>query len=177
MPTSVEVSSASRSTSHSAMPFRVQYLRGDGGGCTSTGGRIAIGHVDAQALQAGGRRLRARIVDADGAANEAMVTRCESAPSVDPAEQIQRLAMPISTQTTRRFTTKYIWALPVNAACKLEIELARAFLSPPERRQPPTIAFSDAPEWPTTLFSHAGLLTISRATLSGAFVSPKITVT
>jgi NAD(P)H-dependent flavin oxidoreductase YrpB (nitropropane dioxygenase family) len=32
------VSSASRSTSHSATPRRVQYLRGDGGGGTSAGG-------------------------------------------------------------------------------------------------------------------------------------------
>jgi hypothetical protein len=34
MPTSVDTSSASRSVSHSAIPRRVQYLRGDGGGGT-----------------------------------------------------------------------------------------------------------------------------------------------
>jgi hypothetical protein len=33
--------SLSRSTSHSAMPRRVQYLRGDGGGRTSIGGASA----------------------------------------------------------------------------------------------------------------------------------------
>jgi hypothetical protein len=38
MPTSAGASSASRSTSHSAMPRLVQYLRGLGGGITSTGG-------------------------------------------------------------------------------------------------------------------------------------------
>ena len=65
MPTSVGASSASRSTSHSAMPRRVQYLRGLGGGRTSTGGRVALGQIDAQPFEARGRRLRARIVDAD----------------------------------------------------------------------------------------------------------------
>ena len=70
MPTSVGTSSASRSTSHSAMPLRVQYLRGLGGGGTSTGSRIALGHVDPQSLQARGRRFRARIVDADRAGED-----------------------------------------------------------------------------------------------------------
>jgi len=37
MPTSVDASSESRSTSHSVMPRRDQYLRGDGGGATSIG--------------------------------------------------------------------------------------------------------------------------------------------
>jgi hypothetical protein len=37
MPTSVGVLSASFPTSHSAMPRRVQYLRSDAGGGTSTG--------------------------------------------------------------------------------------------------------------------------------------------
>ncbi len=41
MPTNVGAGSASRSTSHSAMPRRVQYLRGDGGGMTSIGGASA----------------------------------------------------------------------------------------------------------------------------------------
>ena len=65
MPTSVGVSSASRSTSHSAMPRRVQYLRGLGGGENLDGRRIAFRQIDAQALQARGRCLRAGIVDAD----------------------------------------------------------------------------------------------------------------
>ena len=38
MPTSVGTSSARRTASHSAMPRRVQYLRGLGGGKTSSGG-------------------------------------------------------------------------------------------------------------------------------------------
>jgi hypothetical protein len=37
MPTSVAASSESRSTSHSAIPRRVQYFLTDGGGGTSTG--------------------------------------------------------------------------------------------------------------------------------------------
>ena len=47
------------------MPLRVQYLRGLGGGETSTGLPVAIGHVDAQTFEAGGGRFHARIVDAD----------------------------------------------------------------------------------------------------------------
>jgi hypothetical protein len=65
MPTSVGASSAKVSTSHSAIPRRVQYLRGDGGGGTSTGGASSWGQKDAQALQARGGHFRARIVDAD----------------------------------------------------------------------------------------------------------------
>jgi hypothetical protein len=65
IPTREGASSASRSTSHSAMPRRVQYLRALGGGITSTGG-------DARSAASMRRPFRlavgvsaARIVDPD----------------------------------------------------------------------------------------------------------------
>ena len=111
MPTSVGTSSARRSASHSAMPRRVQHLRSDGGGGNLPGHGVTLGQVDAQPLQAGGRCLRAGVVDADAALEDAHGQAGSSACAWAGEMTTARLTPRAIQMATHSFTCRS-WALP-----------------------------------------------------------------